>query len=84
MLLKKSKEKFKIPKIIALDPGIVNDDELYLVGNERLNPNDADFVMVIHTDCFYWGTKNSYGHVDFFINGGCDQFMCVKDFSKSF
>ncbi|CAG9802889.1 unnamed protein product [Chironomus riparius] len=79
----KSNNKFKLPKIVALDPGIVRNNELHLSGGERLNSNDADFVMTVHTDCHYWGTKESHGHVNFWINGGCDQPMCVNDFTKS-
>lgn len=78
----RSKNKFIVPRIVALDPGIVDDDQLYLVGGERLNENDAKFVMTIHTDCHYWGTTDPHGHVNFWINGGCDQPMCLNDFSE--
>lgn len=78
----KSNGAFVIPRITALDPGIVKDTELHMVAGARLNKNDADFVMTVHTDCHYWGTKDTRGHVNFWINGGCDQPMCLNDFSK--
>lgn len=77
-----SKGSFRIPKIVALDPGKVRKDEMHLVCHRKLNPDDAEFVMVIHTDCENWGTRGSYGHVDFRINGGCEQPNCVNNFSK--
>jgi hypothetical protein len=82
LLKSKSKNKYNIKRIVALDPGIVRDDELEWAGGERLNTKDAEFVMTIHTDCKYWGTKDPHGHVNFWVNGGCDQPMCLNDFSE--
>ena len=78
----KSNHKLRIPRLVALDPGIMQDHELSMSGGQRLNSNDADFVMTVHTDCHYWGTKESHGHVNFWINGGCDQPICANDFGK--
>jgi hypothetical protein len=72
----------RLQRLVALDPGIIKDEELYLVGGSRLNEDDAKFVMTVHTDCHYWGTKDPHGHVNFWVNGGCDQPMCQNDFSE--
>ena len=42
----------------------------------RLDPTDAQFVDVIHTDANRWGTFQALGHIDFYPNGGLDQLGC--------
>ena len=38
--------------------------------DERLNPDSANFVDVIHTCSRYLGLSAAMGHVDFYPNGG--------------
>jgi hypothetical protein len=78
LIKSKSNNMLTIPRIVALDPGIMKDHELSKSGGERLNLNDADFVMTVHTDCHSWGSREQHGHVDFWINGGCNQPICVN------
>ncbi|KAG5878265.1 hypothetical protein JTB14_026701 [Gonioctena quinquepunctata] len=58
----------KLPRITGLDPA----GPLYTeVSTEnRLDPTDAEFVDVIHTNGGFFGYKDPCGHVDFFPNGG--------------
>ena len=43
----------------------------------RLDPRDARYVDVIHTDAGVFGTSRKLGHIDFYPNGGSQQPGCV-------
>uniref|UniRef100_UPI00398EB6C8 lipase member H n=1 Tax=Pristiophorus japonicus TaxID=55135 RepID=UPI00398EB6C8 len=64
----------KIGRITGLDPagplftGKAEDD--------RLDPSDAQFVDVLHTDIDALGYREYLGHIDFYANGGTDQPGC--------
>ncbi|KAH8378157.1 hypothetical protein KR093_009730, partial [Drosophila rubida] len=66
----------RVPHITALDPA----KPLFMTSNlsERLDPSDANFVDVIHTDVFIYGLLQPVGHVDFYPNKGVLQPNCGK------
>jgi pancreatic triacylglycerol lipase len=45
----------------------------------RLDPSDASFVQIIHTNGGLLGFPNSIGHADFYPNGGSEQPGCGSD-----
>ncbi|XP_041674331.1 pancreatic lipase-related protein 2 [Drosophila eugracilis] len=64
----------KLEHITALDPA----KPLYLVNDtaQKLDPSDAKFVDVIHTDVMMLGLLDPVGHVDFYLNMGVTQPNC--------
>lgn len=58
----------------------------FLIPREfRLTRQDAQFVDLIHTNIFVFGTAFPLGHVDFFVNsGGPIQPDCYKNFITMF
>ncbi|XP_035269062.1 lipase member H isoform X1 [Anguilla anguilla] len=68
--------KGKIGRITALDPA----GPLFsgTPPEERLDPTDAQFVDVLHTDTDALGYRGPLGHIDFYANGGADQPGCPK------
>ncbi|KAK7926091.1 hypothetical protein WMY93_008401 [Mugilogobius chulae] len=63
-----------IGRITALDPA----GPLFTGTSpeHRLDPTDAQFVDVLHTDIDALGFRKSLGHIDFYANGGTDQPGC--------
>ncbi|XP_065569016.1 pancreatic triacylglycerol lipase-like isoform X2 [Artemia franciscana] len=77
---------FTLGRVTGLDPA-----EPFFEGTEtivRLDPSDADFVDVIHTDgkpilAGGLGLIQPSGHVDFYPNGGMKQPGCGGDITES-
>lgn len=67
-VIESSEGKLKVPRISALDPAFPG---FYpaIVGT-HLSYKDADFVDIIHTDAWLYGTPTSTGTVDFWPNAG--------------
>uniref|UniRef100_A0A672ZT97 Lipase member H-like n=1 Tax=Sphaeramia orbicularis TaxID=375764 RepID=A0A672ZT97_9TELE len=65
-----------IGRITALDPA----GPLFTgkPPEDRLDPTDAQFVDVLHTDIDALGFREPLGHIDFYANGGTDQPGCPK------
>lgn len=61
---------FSIKRVVGIEPAI----ELSPI--ENLGPDDAEFVMTIHTGNVF-SNPSVIGHVGFFVNGGEKQPMCT-------
>ncbi|KAH8233936.1 hypothetical protein KR032_004165, partial [Drosophila birchii] len=73
-----------LERITALNPA----KPLFLgpIDDDKLDPSDAKFVDVVHTDVLMLGLLNSVGHVDFYVNMGISQPNCgdVKKISTHY
>jgi len=51
----------------------------YTKPHMKLEPSSATFVDALHTDSGFYGSPQSFGHADFFANGGRsqDQPICI-------
>ncbi|KAG8008572.1 Lipase member H [Nibea albiflora] len=63
-----------IGRITALDPA--GPQFTGTSKENRLDPTDAQFVDVLHTDMDTLGFREPLGHIDFYANGGADQPGC--------
>ncbi|KAJ8390625.1 hypothetical protein AAFF_G00102310 [Aldrovandia affinis] len=66
----------EIGRITALDPA--GPKFTGTPPEDRLDPTDAQFVDVLHTDMDALGFREPLGHIDFYANGGADQPGCPK------
>jgi len=59
----------------GLDPALPGFATLWL--SAKLDPSDADFVDVMHTNAGTYGKIEPSGHADFYVNGGEVQPFCT-------
>lgn len=45
---------------------------------DKLDPSDAEYVDVIHTNAMVQGKLERCGHADFYMNGGIVQPGCTR------
>ncbi|GJQ68236.1 hypothetical protein Trydic_g10768 [Trypoxylus dichotomus] len=66
-----------IASIVALDPAA----PLFSINNldNRVDPSDASYVHVIHTNAGFLGFTSALGHSDYYPNGGSRQPGCGLD-----
>lgn len=71
----------KVKSIVGCDPAA----PLFTLGNinNRLDPTDAQFVQVIHTNGLLLGFASSIGNADYYPNGGLTQPGCSVDITGS-
>ncbi|CAG4961658.1 unnamed protein product [Colias eurytheme] len=65
----------RIGRISGLDPAGPCFSNVSL--DDRLDPSDADYVDVIHTNAGMLGIREAVGHKDFFPNSGAMQPGCI-------
>jgi pimeloyl-ACP methyl ester carboxylesterase len=76
-----AKLKGQLRDIIGLDPAGPGS---FFIDNGRLDPTDAQFVQVLHTDQGYTGTSIVSGHQDYYPNNGVGPLPgCVVPFLQS-
>ncbi|XP_067005269.2 phospholipase A1 [Anabrus simplex] len=75
----KNLEAKPVQLIVGLDPVGIGFEG---VPEIRLTNTDAEFVVVVHTDCDVLGTYTRQGDVDFFMNGCVDQPGCQRNGSS--
>lgn len=63
----KSSGRYKVPRIVALEPSILT--------TLPLQSGDASFVMTMHTERVF-SNRSINGDVAFWVNGGISQPMC--------
>ncbi|XP_053667203.1 pancreatic triacylglycerol lipase-like [Anopheles marshallii] len=65
---------FRLKRITGLDPAM----PLFITAaaDDKLDPTDAEFVDVIHTNALVQGKIERCGHADFYVNGGILQPGC--------
>lgn len=70
----------KIARITGMDPARPLFEDIELTGTGRLTKDDAELVVIIHSDAGLLGYLHEAGHIDFFPNGGtASQPGCVGE-----
>lgn len=71
-----TKEKLKFVVIIGLDPAKILFQVLQTVRADRLDDDDAIYVIIMHAATGYFGVETPCGHLDLYLNGGDEQPGC--------